>query len=133
MPLFDGDASVLPASGLTVSVLTVSVLGSAILLSPADSFLALFLSSADIVFPDALICMLPLRPHGATWRRRFHYASPPCVYSQIYQGPRHQTSTTSRRTFSRSRCCSVQPMANNIMAMKNTANTTPSSRAAKLP
>src|ERR1700682_1476613 len=132
MPLFEGDASVLP-SDLPPSGLTVSVLGSTVLLSAAGSFLALFLSSADIVFPDALICMLPPRPHGATWRRRFHYASPPCVYSQIYPGPRHQTSPTSRRTLWRSRRCSVQPIANKIMAMKNTANTTPSSRAAKLP
>src|ERR1700737_1359088 len=132
MPLFEGDATVLP-SDLAPSGLTVSVLGSAILLSAAGPFLALFLSSADIVFPDALVLYVPAPVACATWRRRFHYASPPCVYSQIYPGPRHQTSPTSRRTLWRSRCCSVQPMANNIMAMKNTANTTPSSRAEKLP
>src|SRR5882757_448452 len=133
MPLFEGAAAVLPPSALTVSGLTASVFDPAILLSAAGSFLALFLSSADIVFPDALILDVAAPPHGATPGRRFHYASPPCVYSQIYPGLRHQTSPTSRRTFSRSRCCSVQPMAKNIMATTNAANTTPSSRAARLP
>src|ERR1700682_3416518 len=68
MPLFEGDASVLP-SDLPPSGLTVSVLGSAILLSAAGPFLALFLSSADIVFPDALILYVAFvccRP--AAWR-----------------------------------------------------------------